>query len=75
MMFVKNHDGSTEIYFQSEDEEKRMLDILRPHGEWIDVNGDGSLWKCSNCNETSCCRGNFCSDCGASMVKKEGNQT
>ena len=41
-------------------------------GEWIDVNGDGSLWKCSNCGETSCCRGKYCSDCGADM-REAGN--
>ena len=40
---------------------------LPKKGEWIDVNGDGSLWKCSNCGETSCCRGKYCSDCGARM--------
>lgn len=36
-------------------------------GTWEDVNGDGSLWKCSICGETSCCKGNFCTDCGADM--------
>lgn len=39
----------------------------RPQGEWIDVNGDGSLWKCNNCGEKSCCKGNYCPDCGAKM--------
>ena len=39
----------------------------RPQGEWTDVNGDGSLWKCSNCGEMSCCKGNYCPDCGAKM--------
>ncbi len=36
-------------------------------GEWIDVNGDGSLWKCSVCKEQSCCRGAYCPDCGSKM--------
>ena len=40
-------------------------------GKWIDVNGDGSLWKCSNCGETSCCRGKYCSDCRADMREAE----
>ena len=37
------------------------------HGRWIDVNGDGSLWQCSLCGEQSCCKGNYCMDCGAKM--------
>ena len=44
-----------------------VIPIERLPGEWIDINGDGSLWKCSNCGETSCCRGKYCSDCGARM--------
>lgn len=44
-----------------------VLQDERPQGEWIDVNGDGSLWKCSNCGEKSCCKGNYCPDCGARM--------
>lgn len=39
----------------------------RPHGEWIDVNGDGSLWRCDQCKDTACCKGNFCPNCGARM--------
>lgn len=37
------------------------------HGHWIDVNGDGSLWRCSVCGETQCCDSNYCGDCGAKM--------
>lgn len=37
------------------------------HGHWIDVNCDGSLWKCSVCGETQCCQSNYCGDCGAKM--------
>jgi hypothetical protein len=37
------------------------------HGHWIDVNGDGSLWRCSVCGETQCCASNYCGDCGAKM--------
>lgn len=49
--------------------DKDTLDDLIPQGEWIDVNGDGSLWKCDNCGEKSCCKGNYCPDCGAKMRK------
>lgn len=45
-----------------------FFDEKRPHGEWLDVNGDGSVWKCSNCGETI---GNYyCGNCGADMRKK-----
>ena len=47
----------------------------RPHGEWTNINGDGSLWKCSNCGELSCCKGNFCPDCGASMQANDRQVT
>ncbi len=39
----------------------------RPIGEWINVNGDGSLWRCDRCKDTACCKGNFCPNCGADM--------
>ena len=45
----------------------KLFDKARPKGEWVDINGDGSLWKCTNCNEKSCCKGKFCPDCGADM--------
>lgn len=49
------------------------LAIVR-HGHWIDVNGDGSLWRCSVCGETQCCDSNYCGDCGAKMdeVREDG---
>lgn len=40
------------------------------HGKWIDVNGDGSLFVCGNCHESSCCNGNYCPDCGAIMDER-----
>jgi len=43
------------------------LSADRPSGEWLDVNGDGSLWECTNCHDKACCKGNFCSECGARM--------
>ncbi|MDT3386269.1 MAG: zinc ribbon domain-containing protein [Bacteroidota bacterium] len=39
----------------------------RPSGEWQDIDGDGTIYKCSNCNEISCCNGNYCPSCGARM--------
>ena len=37
------------------------------HGEWEDVNGDETAWRCDQCKEISCCNDNFCSNCGADM--------
>ena len=50
-----------------------VLDDAEPvkHGRWIDVNGDGSLWRCSLCEETQCCKSNYCGDCGAKMDEVE----
>ena len=39
-------------------------------GEWIPI-GDGSLYQCSECGETSCCKGNYCPDCGTRMVSED----
>lgn len=39
------------------------------HGKWIKV-GDNT-YRCTRCNEVSCCNGNFCTDCGAKMDKEE----
>ena len=44
------------------------------HGHWIDVNGDGSLWRCSVCGETQCCASNYCGDCGAKMGEEKENE-
>lgn len=41
------------------------------HGRWTDVNGDGSLWRCSICGETQCCKSDYCGDCGARMDEVE----
>lgn len=48
-------------------EECEDAEPQRKHGEWIDVNFDGTLHECSVCHERSCCNGNFCPDCGADM--------
>ena len=45
--------------------EKGKADRLQ--GEWIDVNGDGSLWRCDQCKDTACCKGNYCPNCGCRM--------
>ena len=39
-------------------------------GHWIPI-GDGSLHTCSVCGEKSCCKGNYCTDCGARMVSED----
>ena len=52
------------------------LDTTNDFAEWIDVNGDGSIMKCSKCGEEVCCKdNNFCPNCGADMrVKNELNR-
>lgn len=35
--------------------------------EWIK---EGDNYKCSNCGEISCCRGNYCPHCGEKMFVK-----
>lgn len=44
----------------------------RQKGEWIDINGDGTSFKCSICNSIMCCNDNYCPNCGADM---RGNGT
>ena len=47
------------------------LDTTNDFAEWIDVNGDGSIMKCSKCGEKVCCKGNnFCPNCGSDMRNK-----
>jgi hypothetical protein len=54
------NNGWTDGFFEGENE--------RPKGEWItnDRLREG-YYICSNCKEISCCKGNFCTDCGADM--------
>ena len=47
--------------------QEEYLDEPSAEGEWIDVNGDGSLWRCNKCKDTACCDGNYCPTCGAKM--------
>ena len=37
------------------------------HGQWININGDNTAFRCSVCGETSCCNAAYCNDCGAKM--------
>jgi len=38
------------------------------HGKWNEKKGLYEVgYKCSVCGEISCCKGNFCPDCGADM--------
>lgn len=39
------------------------------HGYWEIVGGN--TVKCSICGEISCCKGKYCSDCGARMDKED----
>ena len=44
------------------------------YGQWIDINGDGSLWRCSVCGELQCCESNYCGDCGSKMDVEEQDE-
>ena len=41
----------------------------KPQGEWIEC-GE-SLYTCSVCGIVSCCKGNYCSECGADLRSTE----
>ena len=41
------------------------------YGEWEDVNGDKTAWRCDQCKEISCCNDNFCPNCGADMRRRK----
>ena len=63
------HDKCQQLEIQKRlklEEEFNDAEPIR-HGHWVDVNGDGSLWRCSVCGETQCCDSNYCGDCGAKM--------
>lgn len=50
------------------------LNEQRPHGEW-EYCGGILCARCSVCKEVAYeTAGNFCPNCGASMVKKEGDE-
>ena len=39
------------------------------HAKWISLidDGESNMLACSLCGELSCCKGNYCPDCGAKM--------
>ena len=39
-------------------------------GKWIDIGDSDLVQKCSVCGDLSCCRSNFCGNCGADMRKE-----
>lgn len=47
----------------------KELPFAQRKGKWIDVNSDGSLWRCNQCKDTACCKGDYCPNCGALMVR------
>lgn len=62
---------------QKEQEIKYWIDyyghvtpIVQPShkGHWIEY---GKLWKCSECEDLSCCHENYCNHCGAEMESEE----
>ena len=58
-------------------EEAGLCEPKRPHGEWIKFTLEGgflSSHKCSNCGLNGNQLWHFCPNCGASMVKKEGEK-
>ena len=61
------HERNAVKIFEALDMAIKALRFDRVHGEWVDVNGDGSLWRCSRCEDTACCNGNYCPTCGAQM--------
>lgn len=74
MLFINQPDGGMEIRFSDEAEEKRLLDILRPHGEWIFDEPTG-YWYCSNCEREPKDQDYmlpFCAWCGSDNRQKEG---
>ena len=64
--FIGNRYGAQAIEYVI-DQQLTVDAVPVKHGHWIDVNGDGSLWRCSVCGETQCCNSNYCGDCGAKM--------
>ena len=44
----------------------RIITSVQPSrkGHWIEY---GKLWKCSECEDLSCCHENYCNNCGADM--------
>ena len=64
--FIGNRYGAQAIEYVI-DQQLTVDAVPVKHGHWIDVNGDGSLWRCSVCGETQCCDSNYCGECGAKM--------
>lgn len=51
--------------------DKRIAELMPKEGEWIPVD-DGMVYvKCSVCGDVMCCRGHYCTNCGAKMKKGE----
>lgn len=44
---------------------------IKEKNYWTKLNDDQSCYQCSNCENISCCQGNYCPDCGAKMEINE----
>lgn len=64
---------------------KPLDEEIRPHGEWLShyeyckkhnciPSGLIAFWWCNQCEQGVEIPTNFCPNCGASMVKKEGEK-
>ena len=71
--FKHHFDKHSNIYVYSEytKDLKLILSHKPKYGYWQEEGED--LFKCSFCGELSCCRGNFCSNCGAEMDNKNND--
>lgn len=62
---VYTKDDMTKEYLKGYNDCKEMTE--RPAGKWVLEDELNHTYRCSVCNELSCCKGSFCPDCGADM--------
>ena len=51
----------------TEESIEKILDALRPHGEWLDTGWEYMIYRCSVCDLSVRILTNFCPNCGAKM--------
>lgn len=72
---VYENGGMTEYQYEKID--RVLKERERPHGEWVldqEFSFVLNMYKCSKCRFNGSKRWHFCPNCGASMVKKEGEK-